>query len=167
MDPLALPARFSIRSERAELAVFLEPARAVIQGRLSSGVPLFLDVPVSAYRGVAARLVPVGSDGALRVSLELLHADPALTLTLAVADDPADIAADWQAWGKALTLPLLLVTPDGKVTTAEVARRPAATTQRRARRFLAGRRPRFLARRKTGRPGPAERLEAREIIARN
>ena len=102
--------------------------------------------------------------------VELLHADASLTLTLAVTDDPYDIYADWQAWAKALGLPLLVVGQDGSVggplagMGGIIAARPQP---RRRHSFFAQRRPRFLARRKAGSPGAAPRIEGREIIARD
>ena len=107
----------------------------------------------------------------MRAFVELLHRDPALTLPLVVADEPEDIAADWQAWGRALNLPLLVIGQDGSVSAAarpdRRRRRLRRPKPRRRHSFFAGRRPRFLTRRKTGRGRPTERFEGREIIARN
>jgi hypothetical protein len=125
-----------------------------------------ISLPVSDFSGIAARLVPVGDSGAIRVSLELLHRDPSLTVCLAIADDPGDIAADWQAWGTMFRLPLLLITPDGKVSVERPGPDAPRPTVRRVRRFLAGRRTRFAARRKTGH-GRHEQVAGREMIARD
>jgi hypothetical protein len=43
----------------------------------------------------------------------LEHADPALSLTLYRAVHGADIVAEWRAWGRALSLPLLVAEADG------------------------------------------------------
>jgi hypothetical protein len=109
-----------------------------------------------------------GQSGGLIVVVELMHRDPALSLPLVVADEPEDVAADWQAWGRALNLPLLVVTEDGTVK-APVDRIGALVVYeskpRRRYSFFADRRPRFLVRRKPGRAGPMERVTGREIIA--
>ena len=134
------------------------------------GLPLTLRVPIKTFDGVAVRMTPVGCDGDIEVVVELRHSDPALCLPLTIADDPADVAADWQAWGQALGLQLLLVRQDGTIAAADAdsdkvtAQSPK---QRRRHSFFANRRPRFLTRRKTGRSGPLDRLVGREIIARN
>jgi hypothetical protein len=99
-----------------------------------------------------------------------MHRDPALSLPLMIADDPADVAADWQAWGRTLGLPLLVVGQDGTVASpveqiGAVIQQPPKPRRRHS--FFADRRPRFLTRRKTGRPGALEILTAREIIARD
>ena len=83
-------------------------------------------MPVAAYRGVAVRMEPIGDNGDVRVFVELLHADPTLTLPLVVADEPEEIAADWQAWGRALNLPLLVVGQDGTVGDAARPRSAAS-----------------------------------------
>lgn len=128
-------------------------------------------VPVSDYEGVAVRIAPV--IGPLRLALELSHPDPDYVLPLACGGQPDDVAADWQAWGRKLGLPLLVVSPDGSVTRYErhgPAGKPTvalnAPVSRRRHAYFAGRRPRFLKRRKAGPLGGLERIVAREIIAR-
>jgi hypothetical protein len=147
--------------------VHLDRDKVVVRRRLRCGVPAVVSVPVSAYRGVAVRMVAVGED-AIQVVVELMHADPALSVPLSVAEDPEAIAADWQAWGETFGLPLLLVDLAGATRTIMAtpgAAAPSPATARRAPAFLAGRRPRFLRRRKPGMPGVPERIEGREIIA--
>jgi hypothetical protein len=126
-------------------------------------------VAMSDYAGIAVRIVLEDGDR-LRATIELLHQDRVLSVTLAHVEAPEDAAADWQAWGKALNLPLLLVSPDGRIETA--ADRPGALAMlrpkpRRRHSFFAGRRPRFLTRRKSGHRQAAERIAGREIIARD
>jgi hypothetical protein len=146
----------------------LDRERALLRRPLRTGPKVTIAVPVRAYAGVAVRIESLGWSGGLRVVVELMHRDPALSLPLVVADEPEDVAADWQAWGRALNLPLLVVTEDGTVK-AMVDRIGALVVSeskpRRRYSFFADRRPRFLARRKPGRAGPMERLTGREIIA--
>jgi hypothetical protein len=164
LDPFALPARsggpgaFTIERDRVVL---------VRQGR--GGQPaVTVSIPVKSYAGVAVRMAATDAAGGIEVVVELLHRDPQLTLPLIVAGEPEDVAADWQAWGRALNLPLLVVEQDGTVR-APLDRVGALVVgeakPRRRHSFFAGRRPRFLARRKPGRPGVPEVLAGREIIA--
>lgn len=166
VDPFALPARFSFQGEGRNFRAYLDTDRAILETHRAAGIPMIVDIKLAAFDGIAARLVSCGAEGAISVSLELLHRDPGLTIPLARADSPDDLAADWLAWGKMLSLPLLLITPDGKISAVESPMtRPQ--TSRRVRRFLAYRRSRFLTRRKMGIVRPAEKLAHREIIARN
>jgi hypothetical protein len=167
LDPRSLPASASITSGRAAGTVFTIDGEAATLSRPAHGSRA-TRVPLTAYRGVAVRMEG-GNAGAVRVFVELLHSEPALTLPLIVADDPTDAAADWQAWGRALKLPLLVVAADGTVSQplsslGALTVFPAKPRRRHA--FFAERRPRFLARRKPGRRGSLERLSGREIIAR-
>lgn len=171
LDPFALPVRYTVPlAGRAPGAatVHLDRDRTIVRRVLLGGTPLTVTLPLSAYRGVAVRMEPA-DEGDIRVIVELLHRDPALSLPLVIADDPADIAADWQAWGRALRLPLLLMEADGSVT--EPVRRMGKVEitlprPRRRHSYFAARRPRFLVRRKPGRPGPRETVRGDEIIAR-
>lgn len=168
LDPFALPVSYAVplagRPPGAATAATIDRAMAVISrpaGRMS--------LPIRAFRGVAVR-ISAGPDGDLTALLELNHSDASLSLTLLVADDPAELAADWKAWSRCLGLPMLLIEPDGKTT------RPVETMgrveiqapkPRRMHSYFASRRPRFLARRKAGWQRDAERLPGAEIIARD
>ena len=153
LDPFALPVR-QISSPESP-AFTLDRKRAVVR-RLLGGHLATLTVPVSAYAGVSVRIEPVGTAGDIRVVVELMHDDPALTLPLVVASAPEDAAADWIAWGRALNLPLLVVESDGTVR-MPVKRMGGLTVAkaapRRNRAVFTGRRSRYIRRRKPGRPG--------------
>jgi hypothetical protein len=165
LDPFALP----VRHGEGRQAFMLDRDQALLRRTTRAGLPATLAVPVSAYRGVAVRMTPADEGGGLRVVVELMHRDPALSLPLAVAGEPEDVAADWIAWGRMLNLPLLVVEPDGGVRSAGsrlgavLAGEPGS---RRNAGAFAGRRSRFARRRKTGSPWLKERLSGREIIAR-
>lgn len=168
LDPHTLPARgFAPVGDEAGSAFTIERERAVVR-RAQSGDPV--SVPIADYRGVAVRMESTGDDGEVRAYVELLHADATLTLSLAATDDPYEIAGDWQAWARALNLPLLVVGQDGSIGTTLagmggiVAARPLP---RRRHAFFAKRRPRFLARRKPGHAAAIVRIAGREIIARD
>jgi Family of unknown function (DUF6101) len=170
LDPNILPVRFSAPfGGAAQAVILLDRERAVVRGTTRAGVPITLDLPVANFDGVAVRMVQQGDAGAIRVFVELRHRDPGLTLPLIVADEPEEVAADWQAWGRTLNLPLLVVGQDGSVM-QPVQRigslTVAAAKPRRRHSFFAGRRPRFLTRRKVGHISTVEVLFGREIIAR-
>ncbi len=109
-------------------------------------------------------------DGTVRTTVELSHDDPALSLPLAISIEPDVLAEDWEEWGRALDLPLLLPDSVGRLRTvhdAEPADPLDSPTPRRARGFLRQRRPRFTRRRKTGRMPQLKLIAGREIIARD
>ena len=165
LDPFALPVRHAERGE----AFILDRDRAVVR-RTLRGMAATLDVPVSAYRGVAVRMFTEGEDN-LRVVIELMHRDPALSLPLVVAGEPEEAAADWIAWGQALNLPLLVVEQDGTVSSPADRRRRCRRAASRAR-GGAARLSAAAARASHGggrsaRYSAVERLEGREIIARD
>ena len=168
LDPFTLPVRFSAAYDGGAHDFVLDRERAVLKRPLRTGPSVTVAVPVTSYDGVAVRMEPRDRAGGIRVIVELMHRDPALSLPLVVANEPEDVAADWQAWGRALNLPLLVVGEDGTVKAALArvgALVMAETKPRRRHSFFADRRPRFLARRKPGRPELMERLTGREIIA--
>lgn len=174
LDPRTLPTRYTLTlgndAGRANATVILDREQAIIQRLSPNGTPLTLRIPTNAFDGVAVRMRPVGQFGEIEVVVELMHRDPALSLPLAIADDPVEIVTDWQDWGQTLDLPLLIVEQDGTVVAPLDQQDPVAPQAPQPRRhhsYFAKRRPRFLTRRKTGRPVQLERLNGREIIARD
>jgi len=163
LDPAALPHRFRYdtgvdpRTGRpmGEAAVILDGTMVQVCRRLPSGIPMAMRLPMAAFEGVAVRMSDDPSDpgGEGLVILELLHRDPHLSLPLSVARDLDDVVADWKAWARVLMLPKLLVETDGSWRSLETrlgAVEVAPVKPRRRRSILAGRRPRFLTRRKVG-----------------
>lgn len=169
LDPDVLPARWSVPTGAgtgadADAAVYLDGAGVVVKRRLS-GLPLTLALPLTAYLGVAVRVTPDEADG-LVASVELLHADPDLTLPLLVTRDMEEAALDWERWSSRLRLPLLMIEPDGSVERiVRPARVPIGTPSPRRRRAALARRPRFLVRRKPGHGRPTEVLRNFREIA--
>lgn len=103
------------------------------------------------WRGVALRLAG-GEDGAERFELALTAGD-GRSITVAVVDQDNGVAV-WRDCGRTSGLPLLFETADGVVSEpypqlGRLALGPIRLRRRHA--LLNGRRPRFLARRKTGR----------------
>lgn len=117
---------------------------------------------------MAARAIEDG-EGAVTVTLELMHSDPMLSVPLLVAHDLDDVAADWRAWADAYQLPMLLFEADGVARSLEESLggvKTAPFKERRKRRVSQNRRPRFLARRKFGNLGMRLVVGGEEIIAR-
>ncbi len=175
LDPYALPHRFKydtgLGGEASEAAVVLDRGLATVCRRLPSGIPMAMRMPMDAFEGIAVRVLPPDNDitDDVTIVVELLHRDPMLSLPLMVTSAMDDVIADWRAWGRILCLPLLTVEADGSYAPVEprigcVTVRP--TLPRRRRSPVAKRRPRFLARRRTGDPRRAVALPpAREITS--
>ena len=134
--------------------------------RVVGGVFMRVTVPTSAYRGVALRVIDARDDG-FAYEIRLVHADPDLGVTLAETRDDSEIQAEWRLWARVLGLPALVERAEGsdepdQQLLGRVAVRPS-TPRRRGRTILA-RRPRFLARRKRGRPEFFVRIEKVEEL---
>ena len=172
LDPFRLPQAVSYagRDELGDLTFTIDNRGVTIRRVLeASRLPVSIALPARAFRGVAARAIEDGN-GEVTVTLELLHADPMLSVPLLVAHDLDDVAADWRAWSDAYQLPMLLIEADGEARTLEeslglVKKRPPV--ERRKGRVSMQRRPRFLARRRTGSDlGVRLVIDGHEIIAR-
>jgi hypothetical protein len=174
LNPSNLPHNFRYRLSdgrgEAPASVHLTAERVRIRRPLPSGIMAALDLPVGAFAAVAVRILPGPRADSLTVVVELMHADPALSVPLAIAADLDGILADWRAWGRVFRLPLVLVEADGLAHVVE--NRLGAVTLKalapRRRSVLNRRRPRFLAQRQVGAAGPQPvHAGEREIIARN
>lgn len=170
LDPFRLPqvVSYATRDDQGDVTFSIDHRGVVVRRILEkSGLPVTLVMPARAFQGVAARAIEDG-DGNVTVTLELMHADPALSVPLLVAHDLEDVAADWRAWAEAYRLPMLLFEGDGVARTLEEslgAVKKGAPKQRRKRATTAPRRPRFLVRRKAGDLGLRLIVNGEEIIA--
>jgi hypothetical protein len=172
LDPFALPVRYAASDAAADGRVRdieLHRERVVVR-RSVSGMPMALNMPLSAFAGIALRVVGGDSDPA--VAVVLAHKDPGLVLPLFVTREADEAMAEWRTWGTVLGLPLLvddgegLREPFARVGKVRVAR-PAPRRRRRS--ALKRRRPSMLMRRTPGKmtdATPVHRGE-HEIIARN
>lgn len=172
LDPFDLPARVAFagpaRAGAAVHTVVIDREAVMIHRTSTTGLPLYISVPVSSYRGVL--LSAREEDGAARVVLRLLHANGDLGVPLLEADDADDVIADWRAWGSALGRPLLIEDAEGQVREpfsrlGAVLVKPVKA--RRVNTFFAERRPRFLCARRVGGPPPGRVHREDEIIARD
>ena len=171
LDPFCLPVRFAASDEAADERIrYVELTRErVVVRRSLRGMRMALNMPVSAFRGVAIR---VALENEAAVIVELAHKDPGLALPLFVSTEADDAFAEWRSWARVLGLPLL-VEEEGayREAFARIGQlhidepRP----RRRRRSMLKRRRSSMSLRRRAGRlteTTPIHRGE-REIIARN
>jgi hypothetical protein len=174
LDPFCLPVRFAASDAAADERVRhveLYRERVVVRRSLR-GMRMALNMPVSAFAGVAIRLLPGEGEAQATVVVVLEHTDPALALPLFVSVEAGEAYAEWRAWGNVLGLPLLveddgaLREPFARLGQVRVERpRP----RRRRRNAIKRRRPSMPLRRgvaKLTEATPVHRNE-REIIARN
>lgn len=174
LDPSNLPVRYSASltsgDDRIEATIIIDRDQAIVQQLSPVETAKIIRIPNNVFEGVAVHMTPLNQDGDIEIVVELMHRDPTLCLPLMIAEDPAEVAADWQEWGRILGLPLLMVEQDGTIVMPED--RPNTTTPRapkprRHHSHFAKRRPRFLTRRKTGRSDNLAIIEGREMIARS
>jgi hypothetical protein len=152
--------------------VELHQERVVIR-RASRGIKQALN-PVTAYLGVAIRMEPPVGTAVGVVALVLEHPDPTLSLTLYRAVDGTNIVAEWRAWGRALSVPLLVADDDGRLREPfdriGAVRVGPAAARRRRHSALRRRRPALpLRRRVVGTPSATQLVHRSgyDIIARN
>ncbi|TLP45590.1 hypothetical protein FDK21_12655 [Cohaesibacter sp. CAU 1516] len=155
--------------------VQIKSDHALVECALTCGLPLIVRVPMGYYQGIGARFVVGNREGnPLVCILELVHKDPSLSVPVAVSTDLEDIAIDWQSWSRRYDLTMLhQPLGSGDYVAAEsngtsLSGLSVAKQQpRRPHAQFSARRPRFLARRKTGLAGQMPALKGREIIARD
>lgn len=174
LDPFCLPVRFAAKDAAADERVRhveLHRERVVVR-RCLAGMRMALNMPVSAFAGVAIKLT-TGEDGVPpTVSVVLEHKDPSLALPLFVSAEVDDAFAEWRSWGNVLGLPLL-VEDEGKLREPFARMGGVLIARVRARRrrhnAIKARRPTMPLRRRTGKLTPATPVHRgeSEIIARN
>jgi len=176
LDPHALPVRYwadDARADGGEREIEIHRQRIVVR-RAVNGVRMAVNMPVSAFLGVALHMLPPQGETQAAVALVLEHKDPMLRLPLYVACDTDELMAQWQSWSAVLGVPQLIGELAGEVREAFErlgalrVERPFARRRRRS--VLRRRRPSILMRRQRGRalpPAPAVYRGEREIIARH
>jgi len=117
-----------------------------------SGVEIKVKVPVDEFVGVAVS-TRISEDGVLTSAIELVHGDPELNYQVFEEVGNLNVVAEWQNWGRKLRLPLFIRSGDGSLLPYSQQVDGVMLGQATGRRKLAGeagRRPRFLNRRKPG-----------------
>ena len=119
-----------------------------------SGVAIKIKVPVDEFIGVAVS-THISEEGVLSSAIELVHDDPELNYRVFEEVGNHCVVAEWQNWGKKLRLPLYIMAGDGSLLPYSQQVDGIMLGNATGRRRLsadAGRRPRFLNRRKPGGP---------------
>lgn len=144
----------------------------IVLRRRLAGIPMKVSLDLSRYEGVAVALLdPEGEDDG--VAVVLVHADPALSVTLYSAPHIDDVVAEWRRWSEDLGLPMLVTDEDGTRRAAYpmIGRLVVGESRARRRRrsVLKYRRPSVFKRRSFGRPAPQPTVHRgeRELIARD
>lgn len=131
----------------------IDVAREGIAIRRSvKGVVMRIRVASSAYRGVALRIVGL-EDGRFHYEVRLAHRDPDLSVPLTEGHDQRVVETEWRRWVRFFRAPALVGRVHGEdvevnIDATDLAQRLPAG--RRRGHGTVTRRPRFLARRKTG-----------------
>jgi Family of unknown function (DUF6101) len=175
LDPFSLPVRFAVADEAADesLCIVDLHCERVVLRRSVRGMPMAVNLPVAAYRGVAIRLFGDIGKPPRTISVVLEHIDPALSLPLFCSSEAGEIVAEWQCWSRVLGLPLLIADDDGTLrepfSRLGRLRVDPPTWRRRRRSAVARRRPLRLLRRRAAvlSAMPLVHRGEREIIARN
>lgn len=133
-----------------------DPVKTVTVRRMleQSGVAIKVKVPVTEFIGVAVATA-ISTEGVLTSSIELVHADGELNYRVFEEEGNQSVVAEWQNWGKKLRLPLFIKAGDGQYMPYSQQVDGVMVGNTASRRKLvaeAGRRPRFLNRRKPGQP---------------
>ena len=177
INPFQLPARFAlnVRGKTGGLLptrdhVTIQPHRVAIEREILGARVNGAEHRVEQFSGVAIRIDTLGDDeDSFAVSVNLHHEDPELCIPLHIAFDMNDASARWQAWGRALRLPLLLPAQGGGWR-EPVERLGALIVDRAFKRggrlSLKDRRSFMAATRGMGHHGPLASYAAQEIIAR-
>ena len=175
LDPLALPVRFTAidaRADERQRQVELDCERVVLH-RSVRGMRMAVRLPMSAYRGVALRVVAAAPGSRDLISVSLEHNDPGLSVPLFAAHDNDDVVAEWLLWARVLGRPLLIAELDGTLREPfrQIGALPlgAVAPRRRRRNAIRKRRPSIFLRRRPGKASAPRVIhrDEREIIARS
>jgi hypothetical protein len=174
LDPFALPVQFAASDERADgrtREVELTRERVVVR-RAVSGIRMAVNLPVTAFSGVAIRTLAADGAEPAAVAVMLEHKDPSLALPLYISADGHEVTAEWRSWASVLGVPLLVADDEGvhePFARLGKLRVNAPSLRRRRRNAIKRRRPSILMRRAPKRLGGETAIHRgeREIIARN
>jgi len=124
----------------------------VIIARRREGVLMRIALKPRAFRGVLLRAVALEA-GVFQYQVSLEHRDTEFNVILACCEGVAEAETAWRSWARFVGAPALVEREEGRYEEVFVAGRlQIETYPRRRGRGVGARRPRFLARRKMGRP---------------
>lgn len=150
------PVRLEAADPRADdrrRVVMLARDKIVI-ARGVEGVFMRIALKARAYRGVLLRLADLDEQG-FHYEVHLAHRDPDFGVPLAQTTEESEARVAWGLWARYFELPMLVERVEGIYETERpmigAVQFSAPGLRRKGRGFLK-RRPRFLTRRKLGRP---------------
>jgi hypothetical protein len=118
LGPFALRSQDGDHADDGQVGVLDIRREHVVLRRVLRGMKIIVHLPISAYLGVAIRTKLATAQSQPTVAVVLAHPDPALSLTLCRAAEGQDIVAQWQSWGRALGMPLLVEESTGRMRVA-------------------------------------------------
>jgi hypothetical protein len=150
------PRRVEARDARADgfKRLVVVSREGVLIKRAVAGVAMSIRLAPHDFRGLVLRLARFAEDD-FHYQLSLAHRDPDLTVILAESTERAEIEREWRAWAGVLKLRAFVERSPGREEAADIASGPLgarAPIARRRGKATTRRRPRFLVRRKVGRP---------------
>ena len=149
------------RSEDGVKRVEISSEWICIRRRIA-GLDTWVNVPTASYRGVSLRAI---AEGGL-FEIAMLHMDSSLEVVLARTADDTDVIALWREYARLLDLPLLAEDSHGRLQPI-AGQEGAGPFARRSGSPLKNRRPRFLARRRTGLKRRASGASGRDRAVRD
>lgn len=141
------------RADERRRVVLLSRERVEI-ARSVDGVFMRIALRPDAYAGVSLSIAGLDKSG-FRYEVRLIHRDPDFNVLLARSYNNDEAQAAWSGWARFVGLPTLAERIEGVYEPARPmapSARPVGPDLRRRRRGVGARRPRFLTRRKIGRP---------------
>jgi hypothetical protein len=118
-SPAFFSARLMAHDARADgaMRVLHIGQEKIVMLRRCAGIPMQIEIPCSAYRGVA--LVLMGSADAPLLRICLVHDDADLSILLHETDDEESILVHWQAAARFFRRPRLLCMGEGPFEAVE------------------------------------------------
>lgn len=140
VDPAGLPVRYELpgrtyfeRAAGVKWAITLYRDHIVLWRDAAFMRHEPIVVPMAEFESVTVRAAQP-EPGSFRMTISLRNTVRGMEIPVYSADHTADVAALWDAWGRALDLPLEIVDADGTIRTPGDAMPPEAVVGRVARR---------------------------------
>ena len=136
----------------------------VVIARQREGVFMRIALRPRAFRGVVLRLTALDA-GVFHYQVTLEHRDTEFNVLLASCASVAEAETAWRSWARFVGAPALVEREEGRFEEVRVAGGMRIDTYpRRRARGVGARRPRFLARRKMGRPEQAVPVARERVL---
>ena len=133
-------------------------AEGVVISRQREGVAMRIALRLQAFHGVLLRLTSF-EEGGYGYEVQLVHADPDLSVALLRSFDESEAHRAWRSWVRYVGARALVERVVGEYEEVYLGAQRVGAFERRRGRGVGPRRPRFLARRKPGRAELAKVLD--------